>query len=111
MALGRFRTGSDIEFTVRILASADLHGDSGALQWLVHTAALIKPDAVVLAGDLLDCPIECPTVEQAQLVDAELTYLLKILTQLLEQLLGQVSGLKRLSFLVNYVGFSPFFFK
>ena len=58
---------------MKILASADIHGERASLQWLVETAIQVKPEAIILAGDLLGSPVEYSDVRQAQLVDAERT--------------------------------------
>jgi Icc-related predicted phosphoesterase len=55
---------------VRILASADLHGDRSTVEWLVRVARERRPDALVLAGDLLGVPEGFGTVEEAQAADA-----------------------------------------
>lgn len=55
---------------MRLLAAADLHGDHAVYRWLVRTARDLRPDAVVLAGDLLGYPDGHGTVEQAQRADA-----------------------------------------
>jgi Icc-related predicted phosphoesterase len=51
---------------MRVLASADLHGEHSVYTWLVRTASKHRVDAVVLAGDLLGCPDGFSTPEQAQ---------------------------------------------
>jgi len=56
---------------MRILAAADLHGDHTVYDWLVSTAAAQRPDAVVLAGDLLGVPDGFDTVEIAQRVSRD----------------------------------------
>lgn len=58
---------------MKILASADIHGDHRSLQWVVEMSQSSQPDVVVLAGDLLGCPAEYKSVEQAQVADAERT--------------------------------------
>jgi len=55
---------------MRILASADLHGDRPTVEWLVRVARARCPDALVLAGDLLGVPEGFGTVEEAQAADA-----------------------------------------
>ena len=55
---------------MRILASADLHGDRPTVEWLVRVARERRPDALVLAGDLLGVPGGFGTVEVAQAADA-----------------------------------------
>jgi Icc-related predicted phosphoesterase len=54
---------------MRLLLSADIHGNQDAFFWLAHTARdLAVP--IVLAGDLLGCPEGFETPEQAQELDA-----------------------------------------
>jgi Icc-related predicted phosphoesterase len=57
---------------MNLLASSDLHGFLGIYSWLAEQAARLRPDAVILAGDLLNAmPGEGPIVER-QLENAEL---------------------------------------
>jgi len=51
---------------MRVLASADLHGQRSVYEWLVRTTDEQRVDAVVLAGDLLGCPDGFASVEAAQ---------------------------------------------
>ena len=62
---------------MKVLATADLHGDHDIYEWLVHVSKRIQPDVVVLAGDLLGCPDGYSTVEESQRADA--TQILSIL--------------------------------
>lgn len=55
---------------MRILATADLHGDLGLYQWLVDVAMSHRPDVLVMAGDLFGFRDDCDSVEQAQRLDA-----------------------------------------
>ena len=55
---------------MRIVASADLHGDRPTVEWLVRVAHDRRPDALVLAGDLLGVPEGFGTAEEAQAADA-----------------------------------------
>jgi len=55
---------------MRILASADLHGEHDVYRWLVSVADTAGADVVVLAGDLLGLPGGHDTVEESQRVDA-----------------------------------------
>jgi len=54
---------------VRLVAVADVHGHHEVYDWLVDLVAAEHPDAVVLAGDLLGCPGDFDTVEDAQVAD------------------------------------------
>lgn len=54
---------------MRIIALADVHGHHEVYDWLIDLAVAEHPDAVVLAGDLLGCPDDCDTVEEAQAAD------------------------------------------
>ena len=56
---------------MRIVASADLHGDYELYTWLTHRIGYIQPDLVILAGDLLGYHPGYPTVEAAQQADAQ----------------------------------------
>jgi len=58
---------------VRVLASADIHGNRDSLQWVVEACEATSPDVVVLAGDLLGCPSGYEEIEQAQEADAKRT--------------------------------------
>ena len=64
---------------MRLLASADVHGDREIYEWLLAVAQRERVDAIVLAGDLLGCPDGFDTPEEAQRHDADL------LVDLLEQ--------------------------
>lgn len=64
---------------MRLLASADVHGDREIYEWLLAVADEERVGAVVLAGDLLGCPDGFDTPEDAQRHDADL------LMDLLEQ--------------------------
>ena len=55
---------------MRVLAASDLHGDHEIYRWLVQAAHDLRPDAVVLAGDLLGYPEGHNSVEEAQRADA-----------------------------------------
>ena len=55
---------------MKVLAISDLHGDHGIYKWLVQISNQIRPDVVVLAGDLLGCPGDYSTVEESQQKDA-----------------------------------------
>ena len=65
---------------MRVLATADLHGDHEVYRWLVRVSEDMKPDAVILAGDLLGCPDGYRSVEEAQRADA--SEILSILTNI-----------------------------
>ncbi|MDB4324769.1 metallophosphoesterase [bacterium] len=54
---------------MRLLASADLHGHHDVYAWLVDLVGAERPDALVLAGDLLGCSGDYDTVEEAQFAD------------------------------------------
>jgi len=54
-----------------LFAAADIHGNHDVYDWLVDVIALERPDAVVLAGDLLGCPGDCDAVEEAQAVERQ----------------------------------------
>jgi Icc-related predicted phosphoesterase len=54
----------------RLLACADLHGFRDVYAWLIDMVHLEKPDAVVLAGDLLGFAGGYGTFEDAQAADA-----------------------------------------
>ena len=54
---------------MRLVAVADVHGHHEVYDWLVDLVAAEHPDAVVLAGDLLGCPGDFDTVEDAQVAD------------------------------------------
>ena len=56
---------------MQILAAADLHGSHDVYEWLVATAAVRRPDVVVLAGDLLGVPDGYETVAAAQRADRD----------------------------------------
>lgn len=58
---------------MKILASADIHGDHRSLQWVIDMSDKYDPDVVVLAGDLLGSPSEFKSVQEAQLADAQRT--------------------------------------
>ena len=51
---------------MRVLASADLHGNQAVYGWLVRTASAHQVDAVVLGGDLLGCADGFDSAEAAQ---------------------------------------------
>jgi len=55
---------------MKILACADIHGEHPTYAWLVHCARETGCAAIVLAGDLLGCPEDHPSVEDAQRADA-----------------------------------------
>jgi Icc-related predicted phosphoesterase len=55
---------------MRLLATADLHGEREVLLWLAEVVVGVNPDAVVVAGDILGCPAGYDTVEEAQADDA-----------------------------------------
>lgn len=55
---------------MRALASADLHGNHAAFEWLAQTAHAKNADLMILAGDLLGCLDGYETVEAAQRADA-----------------------------------------
>ncbi len=50
---------------MRLLASADIHGDEGVCEWIVVQSRLLQVDAIVFAGDLLGVPDGFETVEKA----------------------------------------------
>jgi Icc-related predicted phosphoesterase len=56
---------------MKILASADIHGDWSVYEWLLDVAADQYIDAIVLAGDLLGCPDGFDTPEDAQRHESE----------------------------------------
>ena len=56
---------------MKILAASDLHGKHQTYSWLAQVVARRKPDAVVLAGDLLGFPDGFESVEEAQRQDAK----------------------------------------
>jgi Icc-related predicted phosphoesterase len=62
---------------MKVLASADLHGNWPVHDWLLTVAGEHHVDAIVLAGDLLGCPDGFDTPEDAQRHEA------RILTELL----------------------------
>ncbi|MDH3215161.1 MAG: hypothetical protein OEN01_02585 [Candidatus Krumholzibacteria bacterium] len=51
---------------MRLLASADLHGDHEIYKWLVGVATEKGADVVVLAGDLLGAPSGFDSIEESQ---------------------------------------------
>jgi len=51
---------------MRVLASADLHGQQSVYEWLLRTAPEHRVDVVVLAGDLFGCLDGFDTPEAAQ---------------------------------------------
>jgi Icc-related predicted phosphoesterase len=51
---------------MKLLASADVHGEWPVYAWLMIMAAEHDVDAIVLAGDLLACPDGFDTPEEAQ---------------------------------------------
>jgi Icc-related predicted phosphoesterase len=51
---------------MRILASADIHGQWAVYDWLLQGARDNRVEAIVLAGDLLGCPDGFDTPEAAQ---------------------------------------------
>jgi Icc-related predicted phosphoesterase len=51
---------------MKILASADIHGQWAVYDWLLKVARDNKVEAIVLAGDLLGCPDGFDTPEAAQ---------------------------------------------
>lgn len=55
---------------MKLLASADVHGDHAIFRWLLAVARERRVDALVLAGDLLGCPDGPGTIEDAQRRDA-----------------------------------------
>ena len=58
--------------SMRVLASADVHGRRQVYDWLIATALEYRVDAVVLGGDLLGCPTGLLCAEDAQQHDAHL---------------------------------------
>ena len=58
---------------MRILATADIHGDAAVLAWLVRAVAATGVDALVLAGDLLACPRRYDDVREGHAADAART--------------------------------------
>ena len=57
---------------MKVLASADVHGNRQVSEWLVRLASEHRVDVIILAGDLLGCPDGFPTAEDAQQNDAQL---------------------------------------
>ncbi len=57
---------------MRVLASADLHGQQSVYEWLLRTAPEHRVDVVVLAGDLFGCLDGFDTPEAAQHHEAQL---------------------------------------
>jgi Icc-related predicted phosphoesterase len=55
---------------MRVLATADVHGVRETYSWLEDLARMRRPDAVVLAGDLLGGACEAPTIEEAHAIEA-----------------------------------------
>lgn len=55
--------------TMRIIASADIHGIHEVYDWLVDKVTVESPDAVVLAGDLFGWGGDGSTVEEGQAAD------------------------------------------
>lgn len=55
---------------MKLLLSADIHGNHDAYRWLSQTAKDLSV-SLVLAGDLLGCPEGFATPEEAQRADAE----------------------------------------
>jgi Icc-related predicted phosphoesterase len=43
---------------MRVLASADVHGELSVYEWLVDVARQIEADVLILAGDLLEFDCE-----------------------------------------------------
>ena len=57
---------------MKLLATADLHGNLDLYEWLVSCARNARPDAVILAGDLLATPADHPgPIEAAHRANAE----------------------------------------
>lgn len=56
---------------MRILVSADLHGHHDVYEWLIGRVENDKPDALVLAGDLLGSPKGYESRLEGQRADAE----------------------------------------
>jgi Icc-related predicted phosphoesterase len=54
---------------MRLLASADLHGEHDIYEWLVAEAANVSADLIVLAGDLLS-DLGTGTIQESQRLDA-----------------------------------------
>lgn len=55
---------------MRILATADLHGDREIYKWLVRASKNVQPEVVVLAGDLLGYPDGYSSIDEAQRANA-----------------------------------------
>jgi Icc-related predicted phosphoesterase len=55
---------------MRVLASADIHGEHGVYRWLVQKADEVEADLIILAGDLLGSPEGLDAVEAAGRADA-----------------------------------------
>ncbi len=55
---------------MRALAGSDLHGSYPAYQWLVQKSRDTRVDLLLLAGDLLGCPDDYGSAEDAQRHDA-----------------------------------------
>ena len=55
---------------MEILAASDLHGNHDTYSWLAQVVTSRRPQAVVLAGDLLGVPDHFDSVEDAQRHDA-----------------------------------------
>lgn len=60
---------------MKLLLSADLHGNHEAYRWLAETSRNSSV-ALVLAGDLLGCPDGYDSIEAAQFSDAEAVFAL-----------------------------------
>jgi Icc-related predicted phosphoesterase len=56
--------------SMRLLCSADLHGDVAVYDWLLTHVSSERVDALVLAGDLPGCPEGFETPEEALRHDA-----------------------------------------
>jgi Icc-related predicted phosphoesterase len=57
---------------MRVLASADVHGNRQVYEWLLATSREHRIDALILGGDLLGCPDGFTIPEDAQRHDAQL---------------------------------------
>ena len=55
---------------MRVLLSADVHGRHEIYAWLIETTSVVKPDALILAGDLLGTPRGYASRLEAQQADA-----------------------------------------
>lgn len=56
---------------MKVLAAADVHGNWPVYDWLLDAAREHHVDVIVLAGDLLGCPDEFDTPEDAQRHEAQ----------------------------------------